>query len=122
VYVVSHNQYADILGQTVSFSRSGSKLASGLTLHIKAEHSNAQIQGAHAQTVTTPTPTFLFIPSQRELENGVSAGDLLLISLDVRGDRRQIESRSGWYGKGKQRRVDHAPSWHSEINARAAQV
>ncbi len=91
VYLATQNSYTDILGQTVNFARSGSKLASGLTLHLKAEHSNAQIQGPHAQTVASSTPTFLFVPSQREVENGVSAGDLLLIVLDVRGDRRQIE-------------------------------
>ena len=91
VYLATQNSYTDILGQTVNFARSGSKLASGLTLHLKAEHSNTQIQGPHAQTVATSTPTFLFVPSQREVENGVSAGDLLLIILDVRGDRRQIE-------------------------------
>jgi len=91
VYLLTQNGYLDILGQPVNFARSGSRLASGLTLHIKAEHSNAQIQGAHAQTITDSAPTFLFIPSPRELENGVSAGDLLLIVLDVRGDRRQIE-------------------------------
>lgn len=91
VYLATQNSYTAILGETVNFARSGSVLASKLTLHIKAQHNNAQIQGARAQTAATSTPTFLFIPSQRELENGVSAGDLLLIILDVRGDRRQIE-------------------------------
>lgn len=91
MYVVTADGFTQLLGQAVSFERTGSKLVSGLTFHIKAEHTNIQIPGIHAQTVTGSQPVFIFVSSPREAENGVTAGDLLLIRLEMRGDRRQIE-------------------------------
>lgn len=41
--------------------------------------------------MTGNKPIFAFVPSQHETENGVTGGDLLLIRLEVHGDRRQIE-------------------------------
>lgn len=100
LYLLAGGQQTKILGQPVTFERTGSKLASGL--NIKAEHNSVQIPGAHAHTLTGNQPVFTFIPSQRETPNGMSADDLLLISLEVHGDRRQIDiaaggaGRSGW--------------------------
>jgi hypothetical protein len=91
LYVLSGQSRTKILGQPVTFERSGSKLVSGLTLSIKAAHNNVQLPGRHAQTATGNKPMFAFLPSQHERENGVTGGDLLLISLEVHGDRRQIE-------------------------------
>ncbi|MGA8869502.1 MAG: hypothetical protein WB460_00055 [Candidatus Acidiferrales bacterium] len=91
MYVKGESGFAGVLGQAVTFERSGSKLASALTLHIKAEHSNIQIPGRHAQTITDSQPVFVFLPSPREIENGVTAGDVVLVTLEVHGDRRQIE-------------------------------
>ncbi len=99
-YVQAGSDYTKILGQPMTFERTGSRLISGLTLHIKAEHNNIQLPGATAQTVTGPKPVFAFIPSQNESENGVTAGDLILIRLEVHGDRRQIEVAAGGAGRG----------------------
>ncbi len=38
-------------------------------------------RGQHAQTTTGTKPVFAFIPSRNETENGVTAGDLLLLKL-----------------------------------------
>jgi hypothetical protein len=100
MYVAKASGYTKILGIPVTFVRTGSRLVSGLTLHIKAAHDNIQIPGAHAQTVTDSRPVFVFIPSKREAENGVTAGDLVLIRLDEHGDRRQIEIAAGGAGRG----------------------
>ena len=91
MFLEGPNGFTNIIGQTIAFSRSGSKFASAMTYGIKAQHRNAQISGAHAHTVTNSTPIFVFIPSQHETENGVTVADLVLVTLDVRGDRRQIE-------------------------------
>jgi uncharacterized Zn-binding protein involved in type VI secretion len=99
LYVLEGRQQAKILGQPVTFERTGSRLVSGVTLHIKAAHNNIQVPGAHAQTLTGSKPKFAFIPSQQETANGVTAGDLLLIKLERHGDRRQIEV--GAFGAGR---------------------
>ncbi len=100
LFVMSNREHVKILGQPEAFERTGSRLVSGVTLHIKAEHNNIQLPGRHAQTVTGNKPTFAFVPSQREMENGVTAGDLLLIKLEVHGDRRQIEIGAVGAGRG----------------------
>src|SRR5262249_17439112 len=79
LYILADHEYTKILGQPMTFERTGSRLVSGLTLHIKAEHNNIQLPGATAQTITGSAPVFAFIPSQRESENGVTSGDLILI-------------------------------------------
>jgi hypothetical protein len=40
------------------------------------------------------------VPSQRETENGVTAGDLVLVILEVHGDRRQIEVGAAGAARG----------------------
>jgi len=99
-YVLAAQQYIKILGQPVTFERTGSRLVSGVTLHIKAAHDNVQLPGGRAQTVTGGEPIFAFIPSQHESDNGVTGGDLLLIKLETHGDRRQIEIRAGGAWRG----------------------
>lgn len=99
-YLMVNGQSKIILGQAITFERTGSRMVSALTFHIKAAHDNIQLPGRHAQTVTGPEPVFDFIPSEREKENGVTAGDLVLIKLDVHGDRRQIEVAAGGAGRG----------------------
>ena len=99
-YLLTGTEYTKILGQPMAFERTGSRLVSGLTLNIKAAHNNIQLPGAVAQTTTSPKPVFVFVPSQHEAENGVTAGDLILIRLEVHGDRRQIEVAAGGAGRG----------------------
>jgi hypothetical protein len=100
MYLFEGHQYSQILGQPVAFERTGSRLVSGVTLHIKAAHNNIQIPGHTARTITSADPVFAFIPTQHEAENGVTAGDLILIKLETHGDRRQIEVAAGGTGRG----------------------
>jgi uncharacterized Zn-binding protein involved in type VI secretion len=100
LYLVAGHEHVKILGQPVTFERTGSRLVSGVTLHIKAAHNNIQVPGKHAQTVTGAKPRFAFVPSQQETANGVTAGDLLLIKLETHGDRRQIEVGALGVGRG----------------------
>jgi len=95
LYFLAGHEHTKILGQPVTFERTGSRLVSGVTLHVKAAHDNIQLPGSHAQTTTGTKPTFAFIPSRNESDNGVTAGDLLLIRFEVHGDRRQIEIAAG---------------------------
>ena len=98
-YILAGQYRTKILGQPVTFERTGSRLVSGLTLNMKAAHDNVQLPGQHAQTVTGSKPVFAFVPSQHEKDNGVTAGDLLLIKLEVHGDRRQIEVAAAGAGR-----------------------
>ncbi len=95
LYVLAGHEQTKILGQPVTFERTGSRLVSAVTLTIKATHDNIQLPGRHAQTLTGSKPTFAFLPSRNEIENGVTGGDLLLIKLETHGDRRQIEIAAG---------------------------
>jgi len=91
MYVSSGDTFTKIMGQILSTKRTGSLLVSDLTMHIKTSKVNEQLLGAHAQTVTGPNPQFLFIPAKQESDAGVNAGDLILIRMEEKKDRRQFE-------------------------------
>jgi hypothetical protein len=91
MYVAASGGFTKILGQILDFKRSGSTLVSDVTLHIKAAKVNEQLLGPHAQTVTGSTPEFYFIPAKQEAETGVNAGDLVLIRMEEKKERRQFE-------------------------------
>ena len=92
-----------IEGLAVSNLRSGSRLASSLTLGIKRQRVNAQLKGARAQTrVNERRPQFYFY-----LPEDASIGDYLLLRLAQRLDVRQLEvgERTMWKDQAG---VDHA--------------
>lgn len=91
MYVEASGRYTKILGQIVEFERTGSLLVSKVTLGVKSAKGNAQLLGPHAQTATAPNPTFYFIPPKQEADAGVNAGDLILIRLEEKKERRQFE-------------------------------
>jgi hypothetical protein len=91
MYVGTANGFTKILGQIVTFKRSGSLLASGVTAGIKSRKENVQLPGPHAQIVAGGNPVFYFIPAKQEAEAGVNAGDLILIQLEEKKERRQFE-------------------------------
>ena len=91
MYVQTSSGPTKIMGQILDSKRSGSLLVSDLTLHIKSSKENVQLLGPHAQTVTGTTPEFYFIPAKQEAEAGVNAGDLILIRLEEKKERRQFE-------------------------------
>ena len=92
-----------IEGIAVSNMRTGSTLASGMTLGIKRARINAQLRGTRAQLrVKDRQPQFYFY-----LPEDASIGDYLLLRLAQRKDVRQIEigERTLWK---VQAGVDHA--------------
>jgi len=91
MYVATASGFTKILGQIVEFKRSGSKAASGLTLGIKTQKENVQLLGPHAQTLVENQPVFYFIPAKQEADAGVNAGDLIMIRLEEKPERRQFE-------------------------------
>lgn len=91
MYVQTAGGFNKILGQIVAFKRSGSLLVSKVTIGIKTRKENVQLLGAHAQTVVDDKPMFYFIPPKQEAEAGVNAGDLVLVRLEEKAERRQFE-------------------------------
>jgi hypothetical protein len=91
MYVQMAGGYNKILGQIVSFTRTGSLLVSGVTFGIKTRKENVQLLGPHALTVVGGTPVFYFIPPKQAADAGVNAGDFVLIRLEEKAKRRQFE-------------------------------
>jgi hypothetical protein len=98
MYVAAVGGFAKILGQIIEFQRSGSLLASDLTFRLKASKENVQLLGPHGQTVTGSNPEFYFIPAKQEAEAGGNAGDLILVRLEEKKERRQFEigAQAAW--------------------------
>ena len=80
-----------IIGQIAEFKRSGSSLVSHATAGIKSQKENIQLLGPHAETVVSSRPVFFFVPAKQEADAGVNAGDLILIRLEEKPERRQFE-------------------------------
>jgi hypothetical protein len=87
-----------IIGQIAEFKRSGSALVSHATVGIKSQKENIQLLGPHAETVVSSRPVFFFVPAKQEADAGVNAGDLILIRLEEKSERRQFEiaARGAW--------------------------
>lgn len=80
-----------IEGQVVSFVRTGSLLASAATIGIKSAKNNVQILGKTSQHVTASKPVFYYRAAEGNVAAGGSAGDLLLVKMKRKGNRRQFE-------------------------------
>jgi hypothetical protein len=91
MYVQIAGGFNKILGQIVSFRRTGSLVVSTMTLGIKTRKENVQLLGPHAQTVVGGKPVFYFIPPKQAADAGVNAGDFVLIRLEEKPKRRQFE-------------------------------
>jgi PDZ domain len=91
MYIENSGDFTKIIGQIAEFKRSGSALVSHATAGIKSQKENTQLLGAHAQTVASSQPVFYFIPAKQEADAGVNAGDLILIRLEEKSERRQFE-------------------------------
>jgi hypothetical protein len=91
MYVEAAGGPIKVIGQIAEFKRSGSALASHATVGIKSQKENIQLLGPHAQTVVSMQPVFYFIPAKQEADAGVNAGDLILVRLEEKSERRQFE-------------------------------
>ena len=91
MYVETPAGLIKIIGQIAEFKRSGSALVSHATVGIKSQKENIQLLGPHAQTVVSSQPVFYFVPAKQEADAGVNAGDLILVRLEEKSERRQFE-------------------------------
>jgi hypothetical protein len=98
MYVDTAGGPTKIIGQIAEFRRSGSALVSHATVGIKSQKENIQLLGPHAQNIVSSQPIFYFIPAKQEADTGVNAGDLILIRLEEKPERRQFEiaARGAW--------------------------
>ncbi len=98
MYIEVSGGLTKIIGQIAEFKRSGSLLVSDITVGIKTKKENIQLLGPHAQNVVSAQPVFYFMPAKQEAEAGVNAGDLILIRLEEKPQRRQFEiaARGAW--------------------------
>lgn len=108
MYIAAANGNAKILGQVVTFDRTGSLFVSWVTVGIKARHGNVQLPGEHSQTVVGGQPVFYFMPLKQQADAGVDAGDLVLIRLEEKASRRQFEiSATGDWGASSGISITH---------------
>ncbi|MFZ0319445.1 MAG: PDZ domain-containing protein [Candidatus Sulfotelmatobacter sp.] len=91
MYVEVSGGLSKVIGQIAEFKRSGSLFVNDVTIGIKARKENIQLLGAHAETVVSAQPVFYFMPAKQEAEAGVNGGDLILIRLEEKPQRRQFE-------------------------------
>jgi hypothetical protein len=91
LYVDASGGLTKIMGQIAEFKRSGSLFVSGVTGGIKSQKENIQLLGPRAEAVVSHQPVFYFVPAKQEADAGVNAGDLLLIRLEEKPQRRQFE-------------------------------
>jgi hypothetical protein len=91
MYVGTRDGNTKLMGQIAEFKRTGSIFVSSVTAGIKTQKQNIQLLGPHAQTVVAAQPVFYFVPARQEADTGVNAGDLILIRLEEKSQRRQFE-------------------------------
>lgn len=91
LYYFRGTQAVAVEGQVVSFARTGSLLASGVTLGIKSRKTNVQIAGRKASLSVSERPVFYFRSAGANEAAGGGVGDLVLLQMRVHGDRRQVE-------------------------------
>jgi hypothetical protein len=84
-------------------------LVSHATIGLKSQKENIQLLGARAQSIVSSQPVFYFIPAKQEADAGVNAGDLILIRLEEKSERRQFEiaARGAWRSSSG---ISHPPS------------
>ena len=91
LYYQQPDKLVPIEGQVVSFSRTGSLLSSTVTFGIRSKKANVQILGHTSGHVTGREPVFFYRTAAGTEAAGGSAGDLVLLKMTSKGDRRQFE-------------------------------
>jgi hypothetical protein len=118
MYVQTASGLTKIIGQAVTFQRSGSLLVSGVTAGIKSRKINVQLLGARAETVVGGEPTFYFVPAKQEADIGVNVGDLVLLRLEQKKERRQFEvaAEGAWRASSGVSITHQIQLFRSEVN------
>ncbi len=92
LYTVTDHGPFRIEGQVISFERTGSLLVSGVTAGIKSRKINVQLPGAHSPNVFGKSTEFFYRMSPEMIQQGGGPGDLVLLRMEVKGTRRQVET------------------------------
>ena len=71
---------------TLGQAKVGGRLGSALTYGIKSVKQKAYLQGAHASVIVSPTPTI-----ELELPKGDTIDNYMVVQLDGKNDRRELE-------------------------------
>jgi hypothetical protein len=100
LYYLDAGTMTRVEGRVVSFVRTGSLLASAATAGIKTRKGNVQIPGKTSEIKVSPSPVFYYrVPPGGEAVGG-TAGDLVLVRLQVKHQRRQFEVSAGGQWRG----------------------
>jgi len=91
LYYQASNGLVPIEGQVVSFARTGSLLSSAVTFSIKSRKTNVQILGNRPAHTTASRPVFYYRSAPGTESAGGSAGDLVLVRMSIKHNRRQFE-------------------------------
>jgi hypothetical protein len=91
LYYQASNRLVPIEGQVISFARTGSRLSSTVTFGIKSAKMNVQLLGKTSAHNTVSKPLFYYRAAEGAEAAGGSAGDLLLVKMSVKHNRRQFE-------------------------------
>jgi hypothetical protein len=75
---------------TIGQEKVGGRLGHAVSLHIKSVKDKAYLQGQHASVLTSSKPTI-----QIELPSNSSIDDYIVVRMDGKGDRREVEVASG---------------------------
>jgi hypothetical protein len=99
LYYRAGSSIVRIEGRATSFARTGSRLVSAATAGIKSAKINAQILGNTSEHVVPPVITFYYRLASANEAAGGSAGDLVLVKMTVKGNRRQFEMGAAGMGR-----------------------
>jgi hypothetical protein len=75
---------------TIGQEKIGGRLGHAVSLHIKSVKDKAYLQGQHASVLAGSKPTI-----QIELPSNSSIDDYIVVRMDGKGDRREVEVASG---------------------------
>ena len=99
LYYRSRNLIVRIDGRATSFTRTGSRLVSTATAGIVSAKVNAQILGETSNNAVPPRPVFYYRQALGNQVVGGSVGDMVLVKMAVKGNRRQFEMRAAGMGR-----------------------
>ncbi len=102
LYYQASKGLVPIEGQVISFARTGSLVSSAATFGIKSRKINVQILGERSTHTTDSRPVFYYRAASGSESVGGSAGDLVLVRMSKKHNRRQFEVAAGGAWRGSQ--------------------
>jgi len=91
LYYQTPKALVPIVGQAVASTRAGSPLSAAATFGLKSMKLNIEIAGERAANNTDANPVFYYRPPWGTEAVGGSAGDLVLVRMNVKHKNRQVQ-------------------------------